>query len=186
MSQVAKTDSGQIAPVSAAVEEWELLLQASTEFEGYSLYGGKENDNTLDSLIGVPFVLLNATFREGDIIPDGKKFPRDYVSCEVLISPAHARKFNRSHVVFNDGSTGIYRDVVRTLLRKGYITGLNEELPENGDANTTRYDVSFSRDTGEAVRMSTSFDGINLYCPEGLRKSDYKGPKGDATTWYLA
>jgi hypothetical protein len=175
------------APAQVAVQlpdrelaEWNEANQDAAEVRGYSLYGGKENDNKLDALLNIPFVITHMTFREGDITPAGKKQPRDYVSCEILVHPAYAHKFNRKYVVFNDGSTGIYRQIVAFLAERGDID-LNETLPESGDANTTRYDVSLSTGPDDPAE----FKG-NLRCPEGLRKSEYKGPAGDSITWYLA
>jgi len=166
--------------VTQEMAEWNSQVADAIEIEGYSLYGGKENDNKLDSLIGVPFLVKTVTFREGDITPPGAKAPRDYVSCEVLIRPDHAQKFNRRYVVFNDGSTGIYRQIVAALAVRGLVN-VPDDLPESGDANTTRYDVSFTTGPDDAE----SFD-VKLLCPEGLRKSEYKSPTGDSVTWYLA
>lgn len=161
--------------------QWNAEVSDAMEIEGYSLYGGKENDNTLDSLVGVPFLIKGITFRIGDIIPAGQKVARDYVSVEVLIRPDHAHKFARRFVVFNDGSTGIYRQCVAALAARGEVQ-LDETLPETGDANTTRFDVSYSGPDGEA-----RFFAIKLLCPEGLRDSTYKNPDGsDGKTWYLA
>lgn len=160
--------------------EWNAEVSEAMEVEGYSLYGGKENDRKLDALVGVPFLIKTATFRPGDITPKGQSEPRDYVSVECLIRPDYASKFTRKYVVFNDGSTGIYRQIVAALAARDLVE-LNEDLPETGDANTTRYDVSFATDEN-----GVQFD-IKLLCPEGLRKSDYKQPDGSpAVTWYLA
>lgn len=183
--------SAEITPVTPAamatgtdreMSEWNTQVATAIEIEGYSLYGGKENDKALDSLIGIPLLIKNVTFRSGDIIPSGQTEARDYVSVECLIRPDHAHKFARRYVVFNDGSTGIYRQIVAALAARDLVE-LDDKLPEAGDANTTRYDVSFSNpDSGD-----TTFPGINVLCPEGIRKSDYQTDKfGQAVTWYLA
>src|SRR6266851_1865215 len=99
----------------SAISEWNRVIATSTELVGYSLYGGKDNDRTLNDLIGIPFIVQTASFRKGDNTP-----------------------------------------------------------PETGDANTTRYDVSFSSANGETAQ----FPGLDLYAPEGLRRSDYPGPDG--------
>jgi hypothetical protein len=168
---------------SREMAEWNAQVSDAIEIEGYSLYGGKENDKTLDELVGVPFIIKNVTFRHGDIIPEGQKEARDYVSAECLIRPDHAHKFNRRYVVFNDGSSGIYRQIVAALAARDMVE-LDDNLPETGDANTTRYDVSFSDGTEDG---SITFPDIRLFCPEGLRASDYQTPRGtQARTWYLA
>jgi hypothetical protein len=170
--------------IQREMAEWESETANAIEVEGYSLYGGKENDAKLDALIGVPFLIKHVTFRPGDIIPTGQTTERDYVSVEVLIRPDHAHKFPRKYVVFNDGSTGIYRQIVAALAVRDWVE-LDDKLPESGDANTTRYDVSFSAEDGQPAE----FRDISILCPEGLRKSDYKSDKpgvGQAVTWYLA
>lgn len=177
-------------PRDADVAEWMAETAEAIEIEGYTQFGGKENEKTLDELIGVPFLIKSATFRHGDITPRGWAFARDYVSCEVLISPAHAHKFPRKYVVFNDGSTGIYRQIVAALVARDLVQ-VPQDLPEEGPAHETRYDVSFSRSEpnseGETIWYPREFP-VKLLCPEGLRKSDYDNPAGGgkSTTWYLA
>jgi hypothetical protein len=163
-----------------AVNEWENARHAADEVIGYSLVGGRENDETLDSLTGVPIIIENITIRLGDVIPPGHKTPRNYVSVEALIHPDYQSLFKRPRVVFNDGSTGIYRQLIKYLEGKGYVK-CDESLPEEGEANATRYDVPFVADAAQPL----SFE-VRLFAPEGLRKSEYTGPAGDATTWYLA
>lgn len=191
MSELVRPAPASLAQVDDRdMREWEEATSGAAEVIGHSLYGGKENDKKLDSLVGVPFVITHMSFREGDIIPalgtllpDGKRdkeTPRDYVSVEILIHPRFTPAFNRKYVVFNDGSTGIYRQILKFLEGRGDFEP-NVNLPEDGDANTTRYDVSLSDGPGEPAE----FEG-NLKCPEGLRKSEYKGPAGDSVTWYLA
>jgi hypothetical protein len=181
-------------PSAVEVLQWNAAVSGAVEVEGYSLYGGKANDRTLDALVGVPLVITRVTFRHGDICPDkgpiyDGKTGKDYVSAECLVHPAHAHKFARRFVVFNDSSTGIYRQIVAALSSQGLIT-LNEELPEEGGMNATRYDVSFSgcriTPDGEEYWTSPTY-GFHISCPEGLRRSDYAVPgKGDGCTWYLA
>lgn len=179
MTMAIPGQPGTIAEIDQ--QEWDAANTGAAEVMGFSLYGGKENDNTLDALVGVPFSVLTITFREGDIKVDKEdERARDYVSLEILVHPAYAHKFNRKYVVFNDGSTGIYRQIVKFLAARGDIS-LDESLPESGDAHTTRYDVSFSDGPDEPA----VFVG-KLKAPEGLRKSEYDGPTGKAVTWYLA
>lgn len=169
-----------------ALAEWNSQVQQADQVLGASLIGGRENEETLNSLIGVPFLIERITFNQSDIVPDPKKgFFRDFVSVEALIHPSYQKKFKRDRVVFNDGSTGIYRQCVQYLGVKGMIE-IREDLPEGGEANGSRYDVSYTAPVdGEPKRQSLSFE-TRLLAPEGLRKSDYPGPAGEATTWYLA
>jgi hypothetical protein len=169
--------------------EWNNAVSDAIEVEGYTLIGGKENDKTLALLIGVPFLIKNATFRKGDVVPDGKTEPVDYVSLECLIHPGYASLFPRKYIVFNDGSTGIYRQVVGALAMRGVIE-LDETLPEDGPAHETRLDYSptLGYDASERPDHIT-YEGLNLYCPEGVRFSEYTTPGKDkqtSKTWYLA
>lgn len=172
-----------------AIAEWNAAAEGADKVIGHSLIGGKENEQTLDLLVGVPFVIEGVTFRRGDVNIMGKgetPFYRDYVSVEALIHPLHQSKFKRERVVFNDGSTGIYRQLVQYLAAKG-IVQVAESLPETGEANGTRYDVSFSwADEHDGSVTHSRVFRTRLVCPEGLRKSDYRNAYGEAQTWYLA
>jgi hypothetical protein len=168
--------------ISREMQAWNAKLQGAIVIEGYDLIGGKENEAKLDLLIGVPLLIHNAIFRRGDITPAGWAGPRDYVSCELEVRPDHAHKFPRATMVVNDGSTGIYRQVVAALVERGMVN-VPENMPEEGEANSTRYDVSFT-DTDNDHR---EFRDVKIYCPVGFRASDYKNPDGsDGRTWYLA
>lgn len=178
------TDVDRPAAVTAqdrAMQEWIAASQDADHVIGYTLIGGKENEQTMDLLVGVPFVIEGLTFRRGDVVSTLTGELRDYVSVECLIHPLHQGKFPRERVVFNDGSTGVYRQIVRYLAAKGLVT-VPENLPENGPAHATRYDVSYSGEDGN--REFT----IRLVCPEGLRRSDYtvEGVPGESSTFYLA
>jgi hypothetical protein len=178
---------GYVTRAARDEAEWDMEVGNALEVEGYSLYGGKENDRTLDALVDVAFVTKHVTFRQGDIVPQGAASARDYVSVELLVNPEDSKRFPRKYVVLNDGSTGIYRQIVAALAMDGQVT-LDDEMPGSGDANTTRYDVSFSgpKTDKHGLREGREFD-IRIYCPEGLRKSDYPNEfgGGNATTWYL-
>jgi len=173
-----------------AMAEWNAEAGQADEVVGYSLIGGKENEQTLELLKGVPFIIEGVTFRKGDVNigTKDKPFYRDYVSVECLVHPLYQSRFKRPRVVFNDGSTGIYRQIVAYLVSKGLVE-VDESLPEGGDAHGSRYDVSYSErriaPNGDEVWVGREFD-IRLTCPEGLRYSDYKGPQGDARTYYIA
>jgi hypothetical protein len=172
-----------------AMAAWNKATKDAIVVDGATLFGGKENEKTLDALIGVPFVVVESTFRKGDIIPVGHKVARDYVSIECLIHPDFQSRFPRDKVVVNDGSTGIYRQIVAGLADQGELT-VPDTLPEEGAANATRYDVSFTEKRvgpdGE-TSWSSATSRCPIMAPEGLRKSVYPNPDGSkATTWYLA
>jgi len=172
--------AGSVTPAERARLVWDAQTAEADQVQGASLIGGRENTETLDKLVGVPFLITNVTFRQGDIKVQKTGQLRDYVSVEATVHPDFRLRFKRDSIVFNDGSTGIYRQIVAYLAGKGTIT-VPQDLPEEGGSNETRYDVSVSNGT----EGSASYD-IRLVCPEGLRKSDYTNDYGDAQTWYLA
>lgn len=173
--------------ISPDMHEWNSLAGVSMEIEGYSQIGGKDNEQTLELLKGVPFIIKNAIFRKGDVVPDGDKEPRDYVSLECLVHPSYVGRFKRKYIIFNDGSTGVYRQVVAALAARGSIV-LDEKLPEEGGAHATRFDVSPTLAYGAERPDHVEYADLNLKCPEGVRKSEYdqEGRPGKGITWYLA
>src|SRR5215831_18617445 len=110
--------------------DWETLIQSADEVLGYDL----ARDELADDLVGVPFVITGVVSRPG-VMRDKKQ--QAYVSCETRISnKLDLRAINgrregsrlprlsdldaltfspNSHVVFNDGSTGVYRQMVQYL-----------------------------------------------------------------------
>lgn len=183
-------------PVYQPGEDWESLVTAADEIIGYDL----ARDETADDLVGVPFLLVGVTFRPG-VMRDKER--QAYVSCEARIAPHldlrlinSRREGSRlgkltdlealafgpdSHVVFNDGSTGVYRQVVKYLAAKGYIN-LAEPVIEAGSYGESSFDQPPSRwaaaDQGSATFDPDGFMGysaaIRLYCPRGLRLSLYE------------
>lgn len=73
---------------------------------------------------------------------------------------------DKSQVVINDGSTGIFKQAT------GYSPKEYEDL------------IAEESDDVEDKDRSTVLP-LPLYCKKGLRKSDYEGPKGPASTYYL-
>lgn len=178
--------------------DWETLLETADEILGYDL----ARDETADDLVGVPFALTAVTFRPG-VLRD--KVRQAYVSCEVRISPhldlrlintrregSRLPRINdldmlafggNQHVVFNDGSTGVYRQVVKYLAVKGYVelktpvveTGAYGESsfdqPPSGFADIHRGEVRFDK---EGFPVYTAAIAPILYCPRGLRLSLYE------------
>lgn len=97
------------------------------------------------TLIGQPMMVGKVTFNKGDYGP---------FASITAVDPAN------EEFVFNDGSTGVYRQVVGYLQDKGLI---NVDKPDTGEYN------------------------VRLVLRRGLRRSDYEGPGGKpAVTFYLA
>ena len=98
-----------------------------------------------------------------------------------------------STLVFNDGSTGIYRQVVEFLETERYIT-----LPEgsrSGPMGESVLDLPPSEWAGIRNPDHYWIDGagfmrfqanIRFYCPRGIRLSGYSNDYGEASTRYLA
>jgi hypothetical protein len=197
--------------------QWDALtLQADTVF-GYDL----AKDELADALCGVEFIVTGMTFRPG-IIRDALQYA--YVSLETVISPRlHVARVNvgrrasggrdaglpdlttlddlpfepGSHVVINDGSTGIYRQSVQYLYAKQFIT-LPEPITEGGEHGKSTYDLppstwgSINPNLGYISADESGFIGatvnVRLKCPRGLRLSRYPNPsqpKETSTTRYF-
>lgn len=184
----------EIEPYNPAVDTWDALIQSADETIGYELISGE----AADKLIGVPHLITRVIFREG-ILRKGETYKDDYVSCEAVVAPEevikqrHVRgRLNVSeisvdpgeHIVYNDGSTGIYRQIVKYLAAKGLI-----ELPEGPDAGgkgESRYDLPRSQWI-EGEEAATEGINIRLYCPRGLRYSEYSNEyTEDGKTRYIA
>jgi hypothetical protein len=190
MSIVAKNNEPDAPPVTAqqrALAEWEKQAEYADIVQGNTLIGGAENENTLEMLCGVPIRLTRMTFRRSDIVVKAGPLAgnvRDYITVEAVIHPLFISRggFLRPTVVFNDGSTGIYRQCVDNLAKHDFII-LDDNLPEKGEANTTRYDAAYSGGDKDGTTTATSFD-VSIICPEGLRKG--RANDTDSYTWYLA
>jgi hypothetical protein len=197
--------------------QWDALSdQADTVF-GFDL----AKDELADALCGVEFIVVAMTFRPG-IIRDGLQYA--YVSLESVVSPRlHIARINMgrrasggreaglpdlssiselpfepgSHVVINDGSTGIYRQSVQYLHAKQFI-GLPEPITEGGEHGRSTFDLppaawgDVNPHIGAIGADESGFIGasinVRLKCPRGLRLSRYPNPtqpKETSTTRYF-
>lgn len=135
-------------------------------------------------LEGMPFIMTSFTFRPGTNKPGAKKGEiifGDYVSVEAVT-------YTNQRIVFNDGSTGIRRQVVNWLIAQGIIPALDDPDTafqywdsENvlgtwgGAADKPTLKIEATR-TGEPIRFLAR---------HGLRSSEYTNEYGDSVTWYL-
>lgn len=151
-----------------------------------------------DKLIGVPLVIYKVTYRDG-YQRKGAKFKDDYVSCEAIVAPAHVLEQRAArgrvklgeisvdpgeHIVFNDGSTGIYRQVTGYLQARGFIA-LPEPLKESGEKGECSFDLPRSQWKSGAESATTGIS-VRLHCPRGLRYSEYENdyaPDGAKTRY---
>jgi hypothetical protein len=195
-NDVATVDRSQ----NTAVSWWD--DDATDEVEGYDLV----KDEALYALVGVPFMVTNVTFREG-IQRKGHPYRDDYVSLELTVAPFEvltdrwARILARratykltaegiakpeEQLVINDGSTGIYRQIIQYLQAKNLI-GLPDGETE-GEKGETVLDLPRSEWLSGADQ-ATSGINIRLKCSRGLRYSDYSNEytgEETARTWYIA
>lgn len=179
-SDVATADDG-----GSAMEAWndeyatyESLSEGADETLSRDTYTSADEK---DELIGVPFVITGITFR-----PSDKKEGGDYVSLEATTK-------DNERIVINDGSTGIRRQIVAYAAFKKW---LKPAEPKDGDDVKSPLDLPVGRcEFGEGTDVKFAEDGgmtVNIVTPfrlrakKGLRRSDYDGPTGKATTFYLA
>lgn len=207
-----------LGPMDVVQASYGDLLAAGNEF--YSL------DSTgllpKEILIGVPFVITGITYQAVPVAPKGKDQPRGFVSVEATIGdvPALSRAVQRRQVpnvnaveelavdpeeriVFNDGSTGIRRQLTNLLDSFDIITVGGTPT---GDRRTDkRFDTPWSigdkvqwesageqwRDQGDnppVPYICQNHNGNALLIParRGLRVSQYSDELfGDAETYYL-
>lgn len=181
------------------------MLDEAVEVQGNQLV----KEELFDELVGVPFLITKVTFRRGMKDPLNKNRWMAYVSAEAVIADEtylSRRKIDLSdrpfvpgdHIVLNDGSTGIYRQIVAVLESQGFIT--LPEGPVQGAKGQTRLDAPPSEwtdvDAGESWfgEVGSDSEGFMLYtanvrifAPRGLRLSTYSNDyTQDAKTRYLA
>lgn len=180
------------------VDTWETLTSGDTII-GSDL----AKDELLDALVGVPFVITRLVFRKGILRSNGVQGA--YVSCEAVIAPKDVLVKRRvdlntlpfdpgASVVFNDGSTGMYRQILGYLVARGMVE-VPDTLPEAGSYGETRYDIppnGWSAVNAGEVQFEP--DGwanysvnIRLACPRGIRLSEYENdfnPNGSKTRYF--
>jgi hypothetical protein len=221
-AEVVKVESGPVEPGYAYPGmSFDELASDAASIPGHELLKDDEVDLTL---VGVDFLVTRVNFREGVArLPDDlwlKQNPKNtvgaYVSLELVTNPElslvkinRARKASDVHhldslaqlgiepgdsYVINDGSTGIYRQIVAHLALQGYIL-----LPEGnveGKKGQTVCDT-IPEEWLDVLIGETKFDpsgfqtyaaNVRIRCKSGLRLSRYDSeynPDG-AKTRYLA
>jgi hypothetical protein len=200
--------SQEVTPSTPGVPEawaggtWEELTRDATEVFGADLEKGAQ-------LVGIPFCLIMATYRPGFVKPDGTT--GFYVSLDAIIGPEEqiTRAVRRGrvpegheilvdpeeHIVFNEGGTGVYRQVSQFLEASGRIK-INSDLPREGKSGESRYDISPAEwDVDPSAEFKLDAAGnptvgfsIRLLCPRGLRESEYDNEYGPdkVVTRYIA
>lgn len=153
-----------------------------------------EGSDLLDKklLEGVPHIITRIVFR-----PSGKS-DKNYVSVEAITK-------DNEQVVYNDGSTGIRRQLMNYALAKGWAVPAEEAHTVISEAKAQPNNVldygdlpidMFDWDLPAEMRFDNNGDrlvvisDLKLHAKRGLRPSDYKwkdenGKERDATTYYL-
>lgn len=191
----------EMAPYDPKMSFSEMALTAD-EVLGYALL---KDEAKLNGLLGVPFLITHVTYRRSFPSQESKGLWLAYVSCESVIADEAYLEANGMSlvgkpvrageaVVFNDGSTGIARQVTKYLHSKGYIDVA--EGPDEGGKEMSRFDAPPSEwldvHYGDIRFQEEGFAEyraeIRLLCPRGLRVSD--GYSNDytenGTTFYIA
>lgn len=171
---------------------------------GFKLLTTKDDGPGKDALIHVPHMIIGLTYRPSFLLP-GTKIKGDYVSCESVVADREMfalpqvrallgkgydtlAVFPNETVVYNDGGTGIRRELTKTL-------HLNHVIDVGGDYNKDGERI-YDRPcelwaSGAELAMSgivADADGepFRYFAIRGLRRSDYEYEGQDATTYYFA
>lgn len=155
-------------------------------------------DENRAKLVGVPFLITRVIFRDGTGMFD-KDHKFDYVTCEAIVAPqaaydkaaqmglfapAQVPFAPMDRVVFNDGSTGVFRQIVAYLSARDLIDLGDTTAPEEGGKGESRYDRPHSV-WSQGGRDAEDGISVTLRASRGLRFSQYSNEHGDAETYYL-
>lgn len=202
--------------------DFDTLAEDAITLPGHDLV----KDDELDALVGVDFIITRVNFREGLKRRDDntwlKEFPAHengaYVSLELVTNPVMViSNINRArtasglqpiqtldalgfdpgaHFVINDGSTGIYRQIVAFLAMTRYIEipGGQDPIVEGPSGHTALDTIPeewpniFAGDVKFAASgFQTYTANVRLRCRRGIRVSEYHSDfNPDSKTRYLA
>lgn len=173
--------------------------------------GDHWKDEQLELLVGVPFAVVGVTFRNEMTRPfKGVTMRGDY--CTVRIVLGDEDSFRKAKVeitddvyplrqlLFNDGSTGVRRQLVNYLTTKGIITlsdATGDEIVTSGPMGDCDYDLpvhmwkdmaagEVTFDGGDTTVWKYDFPRL-LIAKRGLRVSEYENQfTKEGVTRYLA
>lgn len=155
-----------------------------------------------EGLVGVPFLIYRVTYRDGVKQKDGTL--QNYISFDIITAdkdtfekrkafiPATNQFGPDERLVFNDGSTGLARQMTAYLHEKGIINvgEVTKEGGPMGESSYDRYRKDWISPKG-APRLDGSESDVEVYCrlylPRGLRVSEYEAEATgqDARTFYF-
>lgn len=201
-TDVAVADSNDLSALrnlyDPALDFRKLALEAAYFSRGFRLVDKAD-------LIGVPFIVINVTYREGFLSPD-KKVLGDYVSLECVVadsdtlSAPQVRSLMRSlradkgellavypnePVVINDGGTGIRRTITQVLMDDGLIDpGGSADDPRRADRPFSQWKAG--ADLAQyGIEADSNGRKFRYVAMRGLRVSEYESEYGPAVTYYF-
>lgn len=199
-SDLAEADGGELSAMRGLYDPdldfRKLALEAQYFSRGFRLVNK-------DELLGVPFVVINFTYRPGFTVAG---IQGDYVSCECVVADAatlgspqvrhqiggrELTVYPNEAVVFNDGGTGVRRYLTELLIDMGIA---DVGLPLKNDKSAADKPYSMWADGADRAETGITADSngnaFRFIAMRGLRKSEYEIPeqygKGDACTYYFA
>jgi len=149
-------------------------------------------------LEGVPHVIIGVTYREGYTRPDGTR--GDYISVEAVVAdkatlesspirhmlPRELAVWGNESVVYNDGGTGIRRELTSLFHSIGLIdVGAPSTKKENPFDRPYQEWVNGSDVAATGITEDLEHNPFRFIAARGLRRSDYESPFGPATTFYI-
>jgi hypothetical protein len=192
-------------PAYRGTESWTDLASGAVVAPGADLIPG-------NLLAGVPFIITSATFRPSDYKNAATGVTPHYVSLEIVSGDetefAKARKRGRitdacpidpgEELIFNEGGTGVYRQIVAAFEAFGWIA--LPEGPLEGPYGQSRLDTPPGAwtytDAIVAADVQVRFDGdgspvvsapLRILARRGLRVSEYENDyTKEGVTRYLA
>ena len=163
--------------------------------------GTLEQDKFL--LIGVPHLITRVTYR-----PRTARQERGYVSVEATIAslPHIAQAVRRKwmpgvedmgafpftpeeKIVYNDGGTGIRRQLTMVLHAQDYLNIGDVEDNRSFDRDWMEWDsfaTSIQQNDGDGKIDVPDFQHLRIFAAHGLRVSEYDADGIDAKTFYLS
>lgn len=139
-------------------------------------------------LIAVPHMITAIRFQE--YVPSAQ---RGYVSLEAMVAPKHVLEKSgkldcglepEEKIVYNDGSTGIRRQITKLLSTWKMIT-IAKEIKEESDYDMGYLDWKICP-TPPEFHTNANGGPLLILVRNGLRVSEYDGPTGPASTYYFA
>lgn len=203
-TEIAKVDETENAlALSSDVDLMNVNYADLNASDQYRIPGWDLVDNK-DLLMGVPFIIVGVTFQMPVADKGRPSGERDYVSCRAVIGndealaeaeergwiPGKLAFKPEERILFNDGSTGIRRDIVKILHSAGLIDVGHEDDPGRFDLPWTQW-KSFSQSAAQGENVVPEFVSnhrgnlFTIKARRGVRKSEYSNEYGDAVTYYL-